>query len=132
VACKTPLGHIKDAGLSAGVWVAPFMVGSRSQHHRRASRLRFCAIENAGAGCRMAELRRQRHSFAHRRGNSVLDTTNPAAFEYLRLVFALLRGWAVDVFRPDFMDWGLRDATQYRCHSARDGLQHTARARHDP
>jgi hypothetical protein len=57
----------------------------------------------------------------------VLDTTHPAAFEYLREVFRTLRGWGATFFKTDFMDWGLRDATQFARHDVETSVQHYRR-----
>jgi hypothetical protein len=120
-------GRIKEAGLSAGVWVAPFMVGSRSQlfaehpdwvlrDRNGAPVVEWQNYDASGIPSHIDE------------ETLVLDTTNPEAFEYLRGVFRTLRGWGATFFKTDFMDWGLRDATQYKRHSSGEtGVQHYRR-----
>lgn len=91
---------IKEAGLEAGIWVAPFMVHSGS---------RLFAEHSDWL------LRDQKGNIItewnfHNGSMHVLDSSHPDAFEYLRKVFRTFRQWGATVFKTDFMDWGLRDS----------------------
>jgi hypothetical protein len=46
-----------------------------------------------------------------------LDTSHPEAFEYLRQAFRTLRGWGAEMFKTDFMYWGMQDSRTVRRHS---------------
>jgi hypothetical protein len=119
--------RIKSAGFSAGIWVAPFMVGSRSRLFAEypdwilrdksgAPVIEWQNYDGSGIPSHIDE------------ETYVLDTTNPEAFAYLRDVFRTLRGWGATFFKTDFMDWGLRDATQYALHTnAETSVQHYRR-----
>jgi hypothetical protein len=112
--------RIRKADLSAGVWIAPFMVGSRSRLF--AEHPDWILYDKNGAP--VVEWQNYDASGIPSHIDEetyVLDTTHPAAFEYLREVFRALRGWGATFFKTDFMDWGLRDATQYaRPHRRRN------------
>jgi alpha-galactosidase len=79
---------IRRAGRRAGIWVAPFLVGERSAMAREHP---DWLVGGAAPG----------HGWSGQRLAS-LDTTNPAAEEYLREVFGTLRGLGIDYFKIDF------------------------------
>ncbi|HEX8551034.1 MAG TPA: glycoside hydrolase family 36 protein [Abditibacteriaceae bacterium] len=108
--------RVTKAGFHAGVWIAPFAVGNRSRLF--AEHPDWVLRDKSGAP--VAEWQNYDGSGIPSHIDEetyVLDTTNPAAFEYLREVFRTLRGWGATFFKTDFMDWGLRDATQYARHT---------------
>jgi hypothetical protein len=97
--------RVRRAGYCAGAWVAPFMVSRRSN---------LCAehpdwVLRDGQG-RMTLGPLSTDDF-------VLDTSHPAAMDYLRTVFCTLRGQGVTFFKTDFMDWGLHDSTLVQRHT---------------
>ena len=47
----------------------------------------------------------------------VLDSSNPEAFAYLRTVFRTLRAWGAQMFKTDFMYWGLQNSLHVRRHT---------------
>lgn len=82
------VGRIRDRGLRAGIWVAPFLIGGRSELARRHPEW---AVGGADAGQGWDQ------------PLAALDTTHPAAEAYLREVFGALRDLGVDLFKIDFV-----------------------------
>jgi alpha-galactosidase len=80
--------RIRDAGKRAGIWTAPFLVGSDS---RLAREHRDWLLPGADAGWNWNE---QLHA---------LDVTNPDAAEHLEHVFRTLAGLGFDYFKLDFL-----------------------------
>jgi len=105
---------IRERGYAAGVWVAPFMVGSRSrvatEHPDWLLRYHdgslVVEMETVDAG-------EKHHAFADEY-YYVLDSSHPDAFEYIRNVFRTMRKWGATLYKTDFMDWGYRDSTKYK------------------
>jgi alpha-galactosidase len=82
------VGRIRDAGRRAGVWIAPFLAGARSQLARDHP---DWLVAGADAGHNWDQ-----DLFA-------LDVTHPAAAAYLRQVFESLLGLGFDYFKLDFI-----------------------------
>jgi alpha-galactosidase len=80
--------RIRDTGRRAGVWIAPFLVGTRSRLVRDHPNW---LVAGADAG----------HNWGQRLG--VLDVTHPQASAHLRHVFARLRQAGFDYFKLDFL-----------------------------
>lgn len=84
-------------GLNFGVWIAPFRVSERSwvyQHHPE------WLVHNAQGKPIQIAFVQGKHDPLY-----VLDTTHPAAQEYLRQTYQVLtREWGVRYFKLDFMD----------------------------
>jgi alpha-galactosidase len=90
--------RIRDQGRRAGIWVAPFLVGARSD----------VAVANP------SWLVAGPHSPADAGFNwgqplHALDTTHPGAVAYLHEVFGRLRGYGFDYFKLDFLYAGAID-----------------------
>jgi alpha-galactosidase len=83
------VGVIRRAGRRAGIWVAPFLVGERSELARAHP---DWLVDGARAG----------HGWGGQR-LFALDTTHPGAEGYLRGVFGTLRELGVDYFKIDFV-----------------------------
>lgn len=86
-------GRIADAGLRAGIWVAPFLVGSRSSLAARHPEWLITGPDGGPV------------SAGHNWGQDLfgLDVTHPGAADYLRRVFEWLRGLGHDYFKIDFV-----------------------------
>ena len=103
-----PVAHqIEDKGITFGLWVAPFQVSERSwvyENHKD-----WLVHNQAGdpihigkVGGRFDEL-------------YALDTTNPAAQEYLRYTYrTLVKDWGVRFIKMDFMDTSAVEGVHYR------------------
>jgi hypothetical protein len=100
---------IRDAGFTPGIWVAPFMVGSRS----RVAREHPDWLLQWADGSRVTEWRHYDGSKLEEE-HYVLDISHPAAREYLKTVFATLHAWGARMFKIDFLEWGHKDSTLVR------------------
>ena len=101
------LDEIRANGLKPGLWIAPFLVGNRSHLFQNHPDWVVLDRESEQPLVHM-------HFFGefrwHKRSEEyyILDTTNPAAMNYLRMVFATWRNdWGCEFFKTDFMFCGL-------------------------
>jgi len=107
---------IRSASYRPGIWIGPFMVGNRSQ---LAKAHPDWLLRNLDGGL----VTPWRHYgepkvWGYRDEESyVLDTSHPEAFEYLRQVFRTIRGWGAEMFKTDFMYWGLQDSRTVQRHT---------------
>lgn len=103
---------ITDRGYRAGIWIAPFMVGSESR--LAAEHPDWLLHDHEGR--RLVEWR---HYDGHKRDREhyVLDTSHPDALAWIREVFATYRRWGARFFKTDFMEWGYKDSTRVRRHT---------------
>jgi alpha-galactosidase len=103
------VGHrINGDGLTFGVWTAPFEVTRRAwvyEHHKD------WLVRNAkGEPISSGEVWDQKTDAIY-----TLDTTNPAAQEYLRQTYkTLVREWGVRFIKLDFMDTTAIEGVRYR------------------
>jgi len=107
-----PLGirHIADlvrhAGLTFGLWTAPFEVSERSwvfQNHKE-------WLLHTGAG----QLIHIGYVTEKQDALYVLDTTNPGAEDYLRQTYSTLFNWGLRFLKMDFMDDTAVEGSYYR------------------
>ena len=84
---------VLDRGRQAGLWSAPFLIGERSQAYR--DHPDWLVRDEFGAPVRA--------HFNWRQDCFVLDTTHPAAQDYLRQVFTTYREWGTSYFMVDFV-----------------------------
>lgn len=91
---------IDAAGMRAGIWVAPFLVGDAS---RLAAEHPDRLVQGADAGWNWGQ------------SLGALDVSVPAAAEHLAHVFRTIAGWGFSYFKIDFLFAGaLRDVDTYR------------------
>jgi hypothetical protein len=117
------VGHrVVGDGLLFGVWTAPFQVTSRAwvyEHHKD-----WLVHDAKGQPIHTELLWRQKSDLIY-----ALDTTNPAAQEYLRQTYrTLVREWGVRFIKLDFMDSSAIEGFMYRPNTTalealRTGLQ---------
>lgn len=84
--------RVRARGRQAGVWVAPFLVGERSELYR--DHPDWLVMGDDGpvhAG----------HNWDQ--NLAALDTTHPGAQAYLQEVFGTFRDWGFDLFKLDFL-----------------------------
>ncbi|SDU76899.1 glycoside hydrolase family 36 protein [Jiangella alkaliphila] len=86
-------GRVRDAGLRAGIWVAPFLVGAGSSTAADQPDWLVAGPDGAPA------------SAGHNWGQDLygLDVTHPGAADYVRRVFEGLRRTGFDYFKIDFV-----------------------------
>lgn len=103
---KPLLEDIRSAGFIPGLWIAPFMVGNRSQLYRDHP---DWVVRDLQDGKPLAHMCFYGEFRWHKRSEEyyILDATHPAAFEYLRTVFHTWRHeWGCEYFKTDFMHFG--------------------------
>lgn len=103
------VGHrITGDGLTFGVWTAPFEVTSRAwvyEHHKD-----WLVHNIKGEPIPSREVWNQKTDVIY-----TLDTTHPAAQEYMRQTYkTLVREWGVRFFKFDFMDTTAIEGYRYR------------------
>ena len=104
---------ILDAGFRPGIWVAPFIVGDRSELYREHPDWVLHGLD----GKPVVQLR----SYTEPKiwGNPdcdyyVLDTSHPDALRYIEDVFRTLKSWGFSLFKTDFMLWSMHDSSTVR------------------
>jgi hypothetical protein len=103
---KPVLNAARDDGFTPGLWIAPFMVGNRSQL--------FAAhpdwvVRSRATGAPLAPMKFYGEFRWHKRSEEyyVLDVTHPEAEAYIRKVFRTwAKDWRVGYFKTDFMHLG--------------------------
>jgi hypothetical protein len=100
--------HILRAGLTVGLWTAPFEVSSRAwvyEHHKD-----WLVHNAAGQPIPLEDVWRQGVDTLY-----ALDTTHPGAQAYLRQTYrTLVREWGVRFIKLDFMDTTAIEGFYYR------------------
>jgi alpha-galactosidase len=97
------VGRIRQRGRRAGIWVAPFLVGTRSRIFAEHPEW---LVRGAGAGHNWDQDLR------------ALDVTHPGAAAWLAEVFASLAGLGVDYFKIDFIYAGALEGGRHEDASA--------------
>jgi alpha-galactosidase len=103
---KPLLDDIREAGFTPGLWIAPFMVGNRSNLYREHP---DWVVADRETGKPLPLMRFYGEFRWHKRSEEyyTLDTTHPDAYEYLRNVFRVWRHeWGCEYFKTDFMHFG--------------------------
>ena len=102
---------ILDAGYAAGIWIAPFMAGDKSELFTEHP---DWVLRNPDG---TPYIRFRSYTEPKIWGNTdndyyVLDMTNPGAYAYLKEVFEKYRSWGFTLFKTDFMLWGMQDSSE--------------------
>jgi hypothetical protein len=106
---------VRSRGFAAGIWVAPFMVGSRS----RLLRDHPDWVVRDFEGRPVPEWRHYSpESGATDPEHYALDASHPGVVEHVGSVFRTLRQWGATFFKVDFLDWGLKDTARVPRHDA--------------
>ena len=107
---------IAAAGYQPGIWIGPFMVGSRSRLFREHPEWMLRDNQN-NLVTPWRHYGEYRVWGYHDEETYILDSSHPEAFAYLRHVFRTFRSWGVTYFKTDFIYWGLHDSTTVRRHT---------------
>lgn len=102
---------IRDAGFTPGIWIGPFMVGSRS----RLARQHPDWLLRHRDGTLVTPIRNYgEHRLWHYPDEEYysLDTSHPDAFAALRSIFKTLVGWGAGYVKTDFLYWGFQDSRE--------------------
>jgi alpha-galactosidase len=103
---KYMMDKIRQAGFIPGLWIAPFMVGNRSNLFREHP---DWVLHNRKTGKPMVQwkLYGEQRWFKRSEEYFIMDATHPEAFDYLRAVFRLWKNeWGCEYFKTDFMHFG--------------------------
>jgi alpha-galactosidase len=98
--------RIRDRGRRVGIWVAPFLVGARSETYRDHPEWLVGAGSGDGSGPVSAGHNWNQDLYA-------LDATHPDAAAYLTEVFSTLHGMGIDYFKIDFIYAGGLDGERH-------------------
>jgi len=107
---------IAGSGYAPGIWIAPFMVGSRSRLYR--DHPEWVLHDNAGSPVIEWRCYNEPKAWGYADDEYyVLDTSHPEAMNYIRGVFRTFRQQGALLFKTDFMLWGIQDSTKVRRHT---------------
>lgn len=107
---------IREAGYEPGIWIGPYMVGNRSRLYREhPDWILYDREDKPIRGFIMDN--EPKYSGYQDEEYYVLDTSHPDAMQYMRTVFTTLHEWGANLFKTDFMKWGLIDSTQVKRHT---------------
>jgi alpha-galactosidase len=113
------LADIREAGFVPGLWIAPFMVGNRSQLYAAHP---DWVVTDRTTGRPLAPMKFYGEFRWHKRSEEyyILDITHPEAEAYIRNVFRVwTRQWGCRYFKTDFMYFGSEyGPEQARWHQA--------------
>ena len=102
---------ILDAGYEAGIWIAPFMVGDKSELFREHPD--WIVREKDGSPHVVFRSYTEPKIWGNTDNDYYsLDTTNPGAFAWLRDVFASLRECGFTLYKTDFLLWSIADSSK--------------------
>lgn len=98
------VAEIAAAGFTPGLWIAPFMVGNRSQLYAAHP---DWVVQDVKGGP-LVQYRFYGEFRWHKRSEEyyILDITHPAAAAYISEVFRTWRSWGAGYFKTDFMLFG--------------------------
>lgn len=113
---KRAFDLIRSYGYLPGIWIAPFMVGSRSRLFSEHSGWMLKAADQSY----VTEWKWYNEPKVWGYQDEeyyVLDTSVPEAMAYLRQVFKTLREWGAEFFKTDFMLWGIQPSHKVLRHA---------------
>ena len=100
---------IKSRGYKPGIWIAPYMVGCRSKLFREHPD--WVLKKRDGSYLVNAECFNEPKIWGYQDEEYyVLDTSHPEALKYICRVFRTFREWGAELFKTDFMLWGISDS----------------------
>ena len=105
--------EIREAGYTPGVWVGAFMVGNRSRLYREHPDWILHDLEGKPLVLWVMDNEPKVWGYQDEE-YYCLDTSHPDAMAYMKKVFTTFRGWGVELFKTDFMLWGLQDSSRVK------------------
>jgi len=110
--------EIRRHGFLPGIWIGPYMAGCRSR--LALEHPDWLLRDNGGKPVNPWNWRMYNENKLWGLQDEeyyMLDTSHPAAMEYLRTVFRTFRRWGAEIFKTDFMVWGMQDSSVVRRHA---------------
>ena len=110
---KAAFDEIKKYNYKPAIWIGPFMVGNRSQLYKEHPDWILYGVDD------MPVTPWKFYGEEHLWGLQdeeyyILDTSHPEAMEYMRVVFRTLKEWGAELYKTDFMLWGIQDSTRVK------------------
>lgn len=106
---KKAVDLIKSYGYKPGIWIGPYMVGSRSKLY--VNHPEWVLHDKNGKPIVKWQMYNEPKIWGYQDEEYyVLDTSHPKALKYIRYVFKELKAWGVEFFKTDFMLWGVVDS----------------------
>ena len=106
---------IRSYGYKPGIWIAPYMVGNRSNLF---SRHPEWMLKDKN-GSRIIDMKNYNEAKLWGYKDEeyyILDTSNPDAMSYITNVFRVLKEWGAEFFKTDFMMMGMRESGHVSRH----------------
>jgi alpha-galactosidase len=110
---KAAFDLIRSFGYKPGIWIGPYMVGNRSELFKNHPDWILYDLH----GIPIKEWIRYNEPKEWGYPDEeyyVLDTSHPDAMQYIRHCFRTLRKWGVELFKTDFLQWGIQDSTKVK------------------
>lgn len=112
---KVAFDKIKKAGFRPGIWVGPYMVGNQSRIF--SEHPDWVLHNHDGKPFVMRKFYNEPKIWGYRDEEIyVLDISHPDAMEYIKTVFKTLHDWGAELFKTDFMLWGIQDSDKVVRH----------------
>ncbi len=113
---RAAFDSIRRHGFKPAIWIGPFMIGNRSCLYQDHPEWILSGLD--GKPVIQWKFYGEDHVWGLKDEEYyILDTSHPAAMDYIRTVFRTLREWGAELFKTDFMLWGLQDSTQVKRHT---------------
>ena len=113
---EAAFNKIKQAGFRAGIWIGPYMVGNQSTLY--AEHPDWVLHDHAGKPVAMWKHYNEPKPWGYRDEETyVLDISHPDAMEYMRTVFSTFHRWGAELFKTDFMLWGIQSSDNVVRHT---------------
>ena len=110
---KIAFEEIKKYNYKPAIWIGPFMVGNRSQLYKNHPDWILYGLDEKPLT--PWKFYGEEHVWGLKDEEYyILDTSHPDAMEYMRIVFRTLKNWGAELFKTDFMFWGIQDSTQVK------------------
>lgn len=108
---KAAFDDIKKYGYKPGIWIAPFMVGSRSVLFKEHPDWVLHTLDDKPFSAWKIYNEPKLWGYLDE-DIYILDSSHPDAMAYIMNVFKTFREWGVELYKTDFMLLGIQDSTQ--------------------
>ncbi|WP_320920340.1 glycoside hydrolase family 36 protein [Eisenbergiella porci] len=113
---KAAFDEIRAAGFVPGIWVGAFMAGNRSRLYREHPDWILYDTEDKPVRPWITDNEPKPWGYQDEE-YYCLDTSHPEAMAYMKNVFETLHSWGAEMFKTDFMLWGLQDSSRVKRHT---------------
>lgn len=113
---KAAFENIAGHGYIPGIWIGPFMVGSRSRLYAKHPDWVLHDLHDEPIRPLITDNEPKLWGYQDEE-YYVLDTSHPDAAAYMKHIFTTLHSWGAGMFKTDFMLWGLQDSSRVKRHT---------------